>query len=102
MYTHDNNTFALYVTCFRTEETETSFNENVGTLKFVDFLTNMTNDEDESIIMRCKVVGDPPPTKFQWFKDKVQITAEPGKIVIRKIPARVNILFGFMNLIYAV
>lgn len=50
----------------------------------------MTKDEGDSVHMRCKAVGDPPPTKFQWFKDKVALVGEQGRILIRKIPAQVK------------
>ncbi|XP_043267046.1 tyrosine-protein kinase transmembrane receptor Ror isoform X2 [Venturia canescens] len=84
----DYNDVAEGVSNGTTEADTTRLEADERGLKFVNSLENLTKDEGDSAHMRCEVIGEPSPTKFQWFKDKVPLVGESGRISIKKIPAQ--------------
>ncbi len=55
-----------------------------GTLRLLKALSNTTRETGDSIKLRCEVSGDPPPTRFRWYKNEAPVLEEKGRVVVRK------------------
>ena len=47
-------------------------------------LSNTTRETGESVKLRCEVSGDPPPTRFRWYKNEAPVLEEKGRVVVKK------------------
>ncbi|XP_076069681.1 tyrosine-protein kinase transmembrane receptor Ror-like [Oratosquilla oratoria] len=61
-----------------------NFNATSSSIRLVRRLINMTKDSGENIRLKCEFTGDPPPTKFRWYKNEAPVMEVKGRIVARK------------------
>ncbi len=55
----------------------------VSSVTFVEPMKNYSKVVGDSLKIRCVVKGEPPVTRFKWFKNEAPLEEERGRIRIR-------------------
>lgn len=59
-------------------------NSNNSSLRVTRRLINITKDSGETVKLKCEFIGDPPPSRFKWYKNEAPVIQEKGRVNDRK------------------
>ncbi|XP_045603194.1 tyrosine-protein kinase transmembrane receptor Ror isoform X1 [Procambarus clarkii] len=59
-------------------------NTNNSSLRVTRRLNNVTKDSGDTVKLKCEFTGDPPPTRFKWYKNEAPVIEEKGRVNDRK------------------
>ncbi|XP_063603462.1 tyrosine-protein kinase transmembrane receptor ROR2-like isoform X1 [Penaeus indicus] len=59
-------------------------NGNSSSLRVARRLNNVTKDSGDVVKLKCEFTGDPPPTRFRWYKNEAPVIEEKGRVMDRK------------------
>uniref|UniRef100_A0A0N7ZBW8 Tyrosine-protein kinase receptor n=2 Tax=Scylla olivacea TaxID=85551 RepID=A0A0N7ZBW8_SCYOL len=62
----------------------TGLNDTSSSLKVIRLLRNQTKGSGENVRLKCEFTGDPPPSRFKWYKNEAPVIEEKGRVNIRK------------------
>ncbi|MPC17029.1 Inactive tyrosine-protein kinase transmembrane receptor ROR1 [Portunus trituberculatus] len=62
----------------------TGLNDTSSSLKVIRLLRNQTKGSGDNVRLKCEFTGDPPPSRFKWYKNEAPVIEEKGRVNIRK------------------